>query len=239
MSDRVILHCDCNSFFASVEAALNPDGTYTALASYVFRYGKGGVKEGSFSNNNSPNIIKNFTKYPTRQPETANYLSGSVSGFIGTISLSKVYSDSLAQARALRNLSVSPNALFLRDPEGHFIQIHTSQPVTVTIDHASAIMPHTVSINWVEVGDTTGVKIINSPESSFYPTDNIVFTTITVDPESGMLLWTRDEGYSGGSTLALAGGNLAQVVNAGYTKAELSIENVNVLVASYENGGAT
>lgn len=222
-----------------LEATENADGTYTALASYVFRYGRGGVKEGSFSNNNNPNIVKNFTKYPTRQPETANYLSGSVSGFIGTVSLSKVYSDSLAQVRALRNLSISQNALFLRDPEGHFIQIHTSQPVTVSIEHSNAVMPHTVSINWVEVGDTTGIKIINSPENSFYPTDEIVFTTITVDPESGLLLWTREEGYSDGSTLALTNGNLTQVVDAGYTKAELSIENVNELVAfAPQEGGA-
>lgn len=222
-----------------LEATENADGTYTALASYVFRYGKGGVKEGSFSNNNSPNIVKNFTKYPTRQPETANYLSGSVSGYIGTVSLRKVYSDSLEQARALRNLSVSPNALFLRDPEGHFIQIHTSQPVTVMIDHASAIMPHTVSINWVEVGDTTGIKIINSPEDTFYPADNILFTTITVDPESGLLLWTREEDYSGGSTLKLVQGNLTQISDAGYTRAELSIENVNELVASTPQGRGT
>lgn len=214
-----------------LEVSQNADGTYTALASYYFRYGKGGVKEGSFSNNNSPQIQKNFTKYPTRQPETANYLSGSVSGLIGTVNNQKVYKDSLAQARALRNLSVSTNTLFLRDPEGHFINIHTSQPVSVTIDHASAVMPHTVTINWVEVDDADGIIIISSPENTFWPTDNILYTTITVDPQTGKLLWNRDEDYSEGSVLSLVNGQLVQTTSPGYTPATLEIVDGNVLEA--------
>ena len=222
-----------------IEAAPNTDGTYTAVASYMFRYGMGGVKEGSFSNNNAPQIQKNFTKYPTRQPETANYLSGSVSGYIGTVDTNKVYSDSLAQARALRNLSVSNNTLFLRDPEGHFINIHTEQPVTVSIDHKSAVMPHTVTISWVEVGDTEGIKIISTPEDSFYPIDDVLYTTISVDAETGQLIWNKGEGYSGGSILSLVNGNLVQTVDVGYIAAEMSIENTNELVASVDMGGGS
>ena len=221
-----------------IEAALNEDGTYTALASYTFRYGSsGGVREGQFSNNNSPSLQKNFTPYPTRQPESANYLTGSLSGLIGTISKQKVYGDTLEQARALRNLSVSQNTLFLRDPEGHFINIHTSQPVMMTVDHKKAMLPKTVSITWAEVGDAEGVKIISTPEDSFWPTDNILFTSITVDPYTGELIWTVPEGYDVGSTLSVVNGNLIQTTQEGYTAAQLDITDGNVLTATLSGAG--
>ena len=221
-----------------VEASLNSNGIYTALASYIFRYGSaGGVKEGQFSNNNTPTLQKNFTPYPTRQPETANYLTGSLSGLIGTVSREKIYSDTTAQARALRNLSVSTNALFLRDPEGHFINIHTSQPITMNVNHKNAVMPKTVGITWVEVGEADGVKIISTPEDSFWPTDNILFTTITVDPLTGMLIWTVPDDYNEGSMLTLVNGELVQTTQESYTAAELDITDGNVLTATLSGAG--
>lgn len=220
-----------------IEASPNEDGTYTAVASYFFRFGNGGVAEGQFSNNNSPTLQKNFTRFPTRQPETPNYLTGSVGGYIGAIGRDATYSDTLEQARALRNLSTSQNILFLRDPKGHFLNIHTNQPVTVSVDHKSAVMPQTVTISWAEVGETTGIKIINTPEATFWPSDSIIFTTITVDPNTGHLIWTTEDNYELGSILSLADGHLMQTVGDGFTPATLQLVNGNNLKATTGAGG--
>ena len=221
-----------------IEASPNSDGTYTAVASYYFRFGRGGVSEGQFSNNNSPTLQKNFTRYPTRQPETPNYLTGSVSGYIGKIGKAATYADTLAQARALRNLSTSENTLFLRDPKGHFLNIHTNQPVSVNVDHNSVVMPQTVTIGWVEVGEANGLKIINTPEATFWPSDSIIFTNITVDARTGHLVWTIADDYELGSMLSLsADGDLIQTTSDGYTAAGLEIVNINNLQATLNTGG--
>lgn len=221
-----------------IEATPNADGTYTAVASYFFRFGSGGVAEGQFSNNNSPTLQKNFTRYPTRQPETPNYLTGSVGGYIGKIGRDATYSDTLAQARALRNLSTSENTLFLRDPKGHFLNIHTNQPITVSVDHKSVVMPQTVTIGWVEVGEATGLKIINSPEATFWPSDSIIFTSITVDPATGYLVWTTNDNYELGSVLSLSDdGDLIQTTTDGFTVAGLEIIDSNNLQATLNVGG--
>lgn len=220
-----------------IEASPNADGTYSAIATYFFRFGSGGVAEGQFSNNNSPTLQKNFTRYPTRQPETPNYLTGSVGGFIGKIGSDITYSDTLAQARALRNLSTSENALFLRDPKGHFLNIHTNQPVTVSVDHKSTAMPQTVTIGWAEVGETTGIKIISTPEDTFWPVDSVIFTTVTVDPSSGQLIWTTEENYETGSVLSLSDGQLIQTTGEGYIVAGLEITDTNKLQATVNVGG--
>ena len=220
-----------------IEATPNADGTYTAVASYFFRFGSGGVAEGQFSNNNSPTLQKNFTRYPTRQPETPNYLTGSVGGYIGKIGKDATYSDTLAQARALRNLSTSENTLFLRDPKGHFLNIHTNQPVTVSVDHKSVTMPQTVTVSWVEVGDATGLKIINSPEATFWPSDAIIFTSIKVDPSTGRLIWTTEDDYELGSVLSLKNGRLIQTTTDGFTVAGLEIIDGNTLQATSNVGG--
>lgn len=214
-----------------IEAASTGGKNYTAIKSYRFRMGAGGVNEGSFSNNNSPSITKNFTQYPTRQPEAANYLSGSVSGYIGSVNYPTVtYSDTLQQARALRYLSTSTNTIFLSDPKGHFLNIHTGSPVTVSVDHKKSAMPQTVSLPWIEVGATDDISLTSNPTSGFWPPDSVIFTTVYVDVATGQLMWQRDADYSNGSILSIEGTELVQSTGDGFTVAEMSIEE-NVLSA--------
>ena len=220
-------------FWSIVEATVQDDGSYRVDKLHLFRYGSGGVQEGSFSNNNAPQVQKNFTRYPTRQGETADYLTGSVSGYIGTIGSDggRSYSDTLEQARAFRALSTTANALFLLDPKGHFIRIATSGEVTMTINHASPVRPTTVTVPWVEVDDASEVSLVAAPGGDFYPVDEVIFTTVRVDPVSGQLLWNRDADYADGSRLYLQGGVLYQDDSGSFTAASMSI-NGNVLTAT-------
>jgi len=147
--------------WAIVEAQKTGEKRYAMLNAYRFRMGKGGVNEGGFSNNNSPNLLQNFTPYPLRQAASSNYLTGSVSGYIGSVTGTKNYADSVAQARELMALSNTENPLFLLDPKGHFLQIQTAAPVSSTTEVKSAVMPQTVTISWAETGEAEGLSIWN------------------------------------------------------------------------------
>lgn len=210
-------------FWAIIEAEKLSDGVYSVITSYLFRVGSGGVSEGSFSNNNAPQISRNFTRYPTRQAQSSNYLTGSVSGFIGSIK-NKGYSDNIGQSEKLMKLSTGTNPLFLLDPKGHFLRIHTSDAVSLSINHKSPVMPQTVTVPWVETDSTDGIALISAPGGNFYPADQIIFTTIDLDLETGELTWTVPEGYADGSVLSLRDGELIQSTEGSFVAAALRID---------------
>lgn len=216
-----------------IEAQLTKEKMYTVLAVHQFKYGEGGIKEGSFSNNNSPNLLKNFTRYPTRQPTAQNYKTGSVSGYIGTVSkASGTYSDTVQQVDAIMELSTTENSLFLVDPKGHFLKIHTNGPITAQTDVNKAVMPQTVTIPWVEVGPTDGIMVTSSPENSFYPIDKIIFTTLYVDPTTAALVWNVPDDYDEGSQMLLQDGILIQDATGSFTPAVMNLDAETLIVTA-------
>lgn len=206
-----------------IEASLNSDKKYTVQNTYRFKYG---VTEGGFSNNNNPTIQKNFTRYPTRQAESSNYLTGSVSGLIGTITKA-VYKDTLSQAKALRELSTSTNELFLIDPKGHFLKIETSEPTTLTINQKSPLMPQTVGITWTEVGETDEVSLTDA-EYATWTIDEVIYTHFRVSSD-GVLRWDFDAPYSGTEMIGIDENGLLKYSQDGeFTPATMARDGVKV-----------
>lgn len=221
-------------FWSIVEAEpLDDTGkNYSAVNAYIFRYN---ASDGGFSNNNSPQITANFTPYPTWQGTTANYLSGSVSGYIGTVSQDRsTYSDTVEQSEALYALSTTKNALFLTDPKGHFLRIRISSAVSVSVDHKKKEMPQTATLSWVETGNTEGIHVIMYPGGDYYPVDRVIQSSISIDPETGKLVWTVPDNYSGtGSALSLNGnGQLVQAKAGSYKAAIMAMDQTTGVVTA-------
>lgn len=228
-------------WFWSILEAEDLDDTgknFSAVAAYNFRYGDGGVSEGSISNNNSPSISPNFTRYPTWQGTTPNYLSGSVSGYIGTISRDTVkYSDTLAQAQALYALSNTTNALFLIDPKGHFLRIKIASATTIATDHKKHEMPQTATVSWVEIGTTDGMHVIMYPGGDFYPTDRVILTTLAINTSTGALIWTTPDDYAGtGSVLSMSDGALMQNYEGSFNPATMALDQGTGIVTATTAG---
>lgn len=228
-------------WFWSILEAEDLDDTgknFSAVAAYNFRYGDGGVSEGSISNNNSPSISPNFTRYPTWQGTTPNYLSGSVSGYIGTISRDTVkYSDTLAQAQALYALSNTTNALFLIDPKGHFLRIKIASATTIATDHKKHEMPQTATVSWVEIGTTDGLHVIMYPGGDFYPTDRVILTTLAINTSTGALIWTTPDDYGGtGSVLSMSDGALMQNDEGSFNPATMALDQGTGMVTATTAG---
>lgn len=214
-------------FWTILEAVETSKNVFTAIAAHYFKMGDGGVKEGAISNNNTPSIVKNFTKYPTRQGMTANYKSGTLSGYIGSITPdTHEYTDTVKQVDQVMALSSSKNTLFLVDPKGHLLRIHTNGAITSQTQVEKSVMPQTVTVPWVEIGSADGITVTSTPEDTFYPSDNIIFTTLYLDYTTGALMWTVPDGYSNGSMLSVdRNGVLVQTATGSFTVANMAFDN--------------
>ena len=157
--DWVVLECDQDA---------GNDDVYHVVAEYAF---SNNVSTSSISNNNSPNLLTNFTRYPTRQGSSVNYKSGKLEGLIGYVGfLNGVYGyyDSTELADEILALSTSTKHKFLKNRKGDLWKIETGAPVTMTVNDAWACQAYTGAIDWVEIGDASTASVVSIPGDAFW-----------------------------------------------------------------------
>lgn len=141
------------------------DGTYHPQQ--IFTFGKN-LTTGDTSNNNTPQILQNFTQYPTVQKAPFNYKSGTLTSLIGTITEGK-YSDTAKLRNDILELSTTSNTLFLKSRKGDIIKIRVSGPIEYSTMDNSATQAQTVKVPWVEDGSADESKIIITPNDITWP----------------------------------------------------------------------
>lgn len=163
------------------------------------------LSAGSEGNNNTPTLNENFTQYPTRMLSTQNYASGTLQGLIGaiytvpalvaeidgrrqTVKPSTMdYFDSVDLEKELKDLSVTPYTLFLRDMSGNLRMITTSNQIGITPNLKKRQLPKTISFPWAEIGDASDVTIIQTPNDEGWSNEEQARAIrLGVDPQTGI-----------------------------------------------------
>lgn len=127
----------------------------------VWRFGSN-ASGGTLTNNYAPQFLENFTQYPSVQYASQMPLSGTLSALLSNTK-QNTYADTAEQMQALFDITKSRNQFFLRDRKGNLYMIAISGAITQTVDDNSAILPVTVSVPWQEVGDASGISLIQLP----------------------------------------------------------------------------
>ena len=140
-----------------VEDTSQPHKTYEVINEYAF--GKN-LSSGTMSNNNTPSVRPNLTRYPTVQLSRSNYQSGTLTSLIGTIDGDAVYSDTIALRDAIYNLSTTKNTLFLKNRKGDLLKIQLNGAVSMTTMDDTREQAQNVTFPWVEVGSAENVSLI-------------------------------------------------------------------------------
>lgn len=116
------------------------------------------------TNNTQVSISQNFTKYPTLQYGASNYWSGSLSALCGFISSNQTdYIQNVNMINELKSMASDTRRKFLKDISGNLWEVNVSAPITISTENMALQDVKTWKFSWVEVGDTTGVSIINNP----------------------------------------------------------------------------
>lgn len=132
------------------------NGDYIVQNEYRFALN---VESGAVGNNNQPNVQQNFTRYPIRQPVSANFRSGTLASLIGVVKDGN-YVDRTGLMDELYALSVSTQTKFLKTRKGQIFQIETMSPISMQISDKYVQQPVKISLPWVEVGDASNANIL-------------------------------------------------------------------------------
>lgn len=188
-----------------LSCAARTDGGW--VVEQEFSFGKNLVS-GSITNGNSPQVLKNFTQYPTVQIDPANYQEGTLGSLIGVIDKKTgKYRDSIALRDAIYGLSTTTNTLFLKNRKGDLMEIRTSGPMGMETWDGSAAQAQTVSLPWVQVGSGKGESILLTPEDTGWTTvgslccvgeaGSSVLQEKEVTPTKGTQVVKPDIGFTG------------------------------------------
>ena len=138
-----------------LECSEQADGTYSVLQAFQFA---NNVSTSEISNNNTPGVFGNLSRYPTVQRSVRNYKSGVLNALIGTIT-NATYADTAAQRDAIFALATSNYPLFLKSRKGDVWRVAISGEITMETADTTKEQTQSVSLPWVEIGSANGVSI--------------------------------------------------------------------------------
>lgn len=135
------------------------ENVYTVLAEY--RFGKN-LSSGSIGNNSKPNLLKNFTRFPTVQLAPQNYKSGTLKSLIGHIDYTNgaAYYDTIELMEKIYALSTTENPLFLKNRKGQMMKIHLTDATEMQTMDNTREQAQTVSLAWTEVAEVEGISLV-------------------------------------------------------------------------------
>nr|DAP33647.1 MAG TPA: hypothetical protein [Caudoviricetes sp.] len=154
--------CKRTNAYALIEAALEEDSDTTYDMVRYWKFGAN-INSSEITNNNSPSMLTNFTKYRFWQRMQRQGRSGTLSALLSNVQNSS-YADTARQMDELYSISESTNTFFLKDTKGNFYEIAISAPVRQTLNLSSVVQQTTVNVAWEEVGDSKGLSVVNRGE---------------------------------------------------------------------------
>lgn len=140
-------------YWALIPGTLQSDGTYLTNTTRIFLF-QNNLDSGSISNNNSPNVLQNFTAFPTVQPSPSNYKSGTLVALVGEAYRGEYVNDTLSLRERILGLSTTQDTLFLKSPKGDIMTIAINGPITFSISDTTKGQPQNISVPWIEIDDS-------------------------------------------------------------------------------------
>lgn len=123
------------------------------------------VSSGSMSNNTTFNVLENFTPYPKVQNSNSSYWSGSISSLLGNCGIT--YSDTIKKMNEIKSLTTDRKIKFLKDRKGNIWKVKLNSPVTEQIGDSFVEQRVTITLSWVEIGDSSVCTIIENQNLNY------------------------------------------------------------------------